>query len=128
MRISDWSSDVCSSDLRAGVIESESLDFVQLPYSIALRDAEKRLLPLAAERGVAVVVNRPFEGGAMFPKTRGKPLPAWANEFDCKRWGQFFLQIIPAPPDVHCVLPGTSKPKRSEEPRVRTELFRTSKT
>src|SRR3546814_10314052 len=111
MRISDWSSDVCSSDLRAGVIESESLDFVQLPYSIALRDAEKRLLPLAAERGVAVVVNRPFEGGDMFPKTRGKPLPAWAAAFDCGSWGQFFLKFILAHPAVTCVIPGTSKPK-----------------
>src|SRR3546814_19394474 len=71
----------------AGVIESESLDFVQLPYSIALRDAEKRLLPLAAERGVAVVVHRPFEGGDMFPKPRGNPRPPGAAQVESKHWG-----------------------------------------
>ncbi|MEX2451365.1 MAG: aldo/keto reductase [Rhodospirillales bacterium] len=94
----------------ADVIEKEPVDFVQMAYSVGERDAEERLLPLAAEKGVAVLVNRPYEGGDLFGATRGRPLPAWAAEFDCRSWGQFFLKYILAHPAVTCVIPGTGKP------------------
>ena len=93
------------------VIGREALDFVQFNYSIVTRDAEQRLLPLAAERKVAVLVNRPYENGALFARVRGKPLPEWAAEFDCTSWGQYFLKFILAHPAVNCVIPATAKPK-----------------
>jgi diketogulonate reductase-like aldo/keto reductase len=97
-------------DELADVIESEPIDFVQMAYSIGVRDAEERLLPVAANKGVAVLVNRPYEGGDLFGSVRGKKLPAWAQEFDCTSWGQFFLKFILSHPAVSCVIPGTSKP------------------
>jgi diketogulonate reductase-like aldo/keto reductase len=93
----------------ARVLETEELDFVQLNYSIAERDAESRLLPLAAARGIAVLVNRPFAEGALFRKVRGKPLPQWAKEIGCTTWAQFFLKFIIAHPAVTCAIPATSK-------------------
>ena len=92
----------------AGIIEREEIDFVQLPYSIDLRDAEKRMLPLAAERRVAVMVNRPFGGGGLFRQVRGKTLPPWAAEFGCASWAQFFLKYIVSHPAVTCVIPATA--------------------
>jgi len=97
------------------LIRAEKLDFVQLPYSVAVRDAEKRLLPAAAETGTAVLVNRPFEEGALFARVRGKPLPAWASELGCTAWSQVFLKFILAHPAVTCVIPATSKPRHLEE-------------
>ena len=93
------------------VMKTRELDFVQFAYSIGVRDAEARMLPLAAERGVAVLVNRPYERGSLFRATRGRALPPWAAEFDCASWGQFFLKFILSHPAVTCVIPGTSKPK-----------------
>lgn len=93
------------------LLRDEDLDFVQLNYNIAVREAENRLLPLAAERGVATLINRPFERGSLFKTTRGKELPPWAGEFDCKSWAQFFLKYILAHPAVTCPIPATSKPK-----------------
>lgn len=93
------------------VIERQALDFVQFAYSIRGRQAERRLLPLCADKGVATLVNRPFEDGAIFRRVRGKALPAWAADFDCRSWGQFLLKFIVAHPAVTCVIPGTSKPK-----------------
>ena len=93
------------------IIKTERLDFVQLNYNIATRDAAKRLLPLAADKNVAVIVNRPFESGALFSAVKGKPLPAWASDFDCQSWGQFFLKYILGHPAITCVIPATSKPK-----------------
>ena len=93
------------------VLRSEPLDFVQVNYSLAERDSERRILPLARERGVAVIVNRPFAEGALFPRVRGKPLPDWAAEIDCESWAQVFLKWILAHPAVTCVIPGTGKPE-----------------
>jgi diketogulonate reductase-like aldo/keto reductase len=93
----------------AGVMATEELDFVQLNYSMAERDAEERLLPLAAEKGIAVLVNRPFAEGALFNQTRGKTLPSWAKEVGCASWAQFFLKFIIGHPAVTCVIPATSK-------------------
>lgn len=92
------------------VIRAEQLDFVQLPYSIGVREAEKRLLPAAADHGVAVLVMRPFEGGELFKKVRGKALPAWAGELGCTSWAQLFLKFILGHPAVHCPLPATRRP------------------
>lgn len=92
------------------IIREEPIDFVQLPYSIATRRAEDRLLPAAADRGVAVLVMRPFEGGSLFRRVRGRTLPAWAGEFDCASWAQFFLKFILGHPAVTCPIPATSNP------------------
>ena len=93
----------------ARVLARENLDFVQFNYSPLTRDAEKRLLPLAAQRGVAVLVNRPFEDGALFQAVRGKPLPAWAGDLDAASWGQLALKYIAAHPAVTCIIPATGK-------------------
>jgi aryl-alcohol dehydrogenase-like predicted oxidoreductase len=91
------------------ILRTEKLDFVQLPYSIGVREAEKRLLPAAAETGTAVICMRPFEAGALFGKIRNTPLPPWAAEFDAKSWAQFFLKYILAHPAVTCAIPATDK-------------------
>ena len=93
------------------IMRSERLDFVQLNYSLLEREAEDRLLPLAADRGIAVLANRPYAEGALFRRVRGRPLPPWAAEIDCTSWGQFFLKWILAHPAVTCVIPATSKPE-----------------
>jgi len=87
----------------------EQFDFVQFTYNLVDREAEQRLLPLAAERGIAVIVNRPFQGGRLFERVRGKPLPAWAAEFDCANWAQFFLKFTVSHPAVTCAIPATSR-------------------
>lgn len=92
------------------LMKTEPLDFIQINFSMMSRAAEQRLLPLAQERKIAVLINRPFEEGALFQRVKGKQLPEWAKEFDCKSWGQFFLKYILAHPAVTCVIPGTSKP------------------
>jgi len=91
----------------ARALERQRLDFVQLNYSPLTRAAEQRLLPLAAERGAAVLVNRPFEDGALFAAVRGKPLPAWAADIDAGSWGQLALKFIAAHPAVTCIIPAT---------------------
>lgn len=93
------------------IMRNHELDFVQLNYSIASREAERRLLPLAKERGIAILVNRPYQQGALFRRVRGKELPAWATEFDCASWGQFFLKYILSHPAATCVIPATSNPR-----------------
>lgn len=87
------------------------LDFLQVNYSLAEREAEQRILPLAAERKIAVLVNRPFAEGQLFGKVRGKPLPEWAAEFDCNSWAQFFLKYIVSNPAVTCAIPATRNPR-----------------
>jgi len=99
----------------AGVLARERLDFVQCNYSPLTRDAERRLLPLAAERGVAVLVNRPFEDGALFQAVRGKALPGWAAELDAASWGQLALKFIAAHPAVTCIIPATGKLEHLED-------------
>ena len=93
------------------VLRGEPLDFVQVNYSLGERDSERRILPLARERGVAVLVNRPFAEGALFSRVRGKPVPPWAAEIDCASWAQIFLKWILGHPAVTCVIPGTGKPE-----------------
>jgi len=93
------------------IMKTTQIDFVQLNYSFTEPDAERRLLPLAADRGIAVLVNRPFENGALFRKLGGRPLPDWAAEFDCGSWAQFSLKYILGDPAVTCVIPATSNPR-----------------
>ena len=93
------------------VLRGETLDFVQINYSLGERTAERRILPLAKERGIAVLVNRPFAEGGLFGRVRGQALPAWAAEADCESWAQIFLKWILAHPAVTCVIPATSRPQ-----------------
>jgi diketogulonate reductase-like aldo/keto reductase len=90
-------------------------DFVQMNYSITERGTENRLLPLAAERGLAVLINRPFMNGSYFRKLEGRPLPPWAADFECTTWAQFSLKYILANSAVTCVLTETSNPKHMAE-------------
>lgn len=87
----------------------EPFDFVQFTYNVVDREAEQRLLPLARERGMAVIVNRPFQRGALFDRVRGRPLPPWAAELGCRNWAQFFLKFIVSHPAVTCAIPATSR-------------------
>jgi aryl-alcohol dehydrogenase-like predicted oxidoreductase len=91
------------------VMRTRAFAFVQFNYSVGEREAEERLLPLAAELGMGVLINRPFAQGGLFARVRGKPLPAWASEFDCTTWGQYFLKWILGHPAVTCVIPGTRR-------------------
>ena len=99
----------------ARALERHRLDFVQLNYSPVTRAAEQRLLPLAAERGVAVLVNRPFEDGALFEPVHGKKLPPWAAELDAASWGQLALKFIASHPAVTCIIPATGKVAHLED-------------
>jgi diketogulonate reductase-like aldo/keto reductase len=92
------------------LMKTREFDFVQFNYSMAEREAEERILPLAQDTGTAVIINRPFAQASLFSRVRGKEVPAWAAEFDCKSWGQFFLKYILGHPAVTCVIPATSKP------------------
>lgn len=97
------------------IIRSEQLDFVQCNYSLRERNAEQRLLPAALDRGVAVIVNEPFEKGALFSAVRGSAVPPWAVEMGITTWSAFFLQYIIAHPAVTCVIPATSDERHLTE-------------
>ena len=91
------------------IIQREKPDFVQFNYSAGTREAEKKLLPLCADAGVAVIINRAFEDGRLFDLVRAKPLPPWAAEFGARSWAQVFLKFVLAHPAVTCVIPATGK-------------------
>ena len=92
-------------------IKDETLDFIQVDYALDNRNADERILPLAADRGAAVMINLPFGRGRLFKAVQGKKLPDWAAEFDCKTWAQFFLKYIVSHPAVTCAVPGMAKPE-----------------
>jgi diketogulonate reductase-like aldo/keto reductase len=96
------------ADLEA-TLRAERFDFAQFNYSIATRAAEQRLLPFCQERGVAVLINRPFEEGDLFTRVRNRKLPGYAAELGCASWAQFFLKFIASHPAVTCVIPATSR-------------------
>jgi aryl-alcohol dehydrogenase-like predicted oxidoreductase len=102
-------------DALEAAMRRERLDFVQFSYSFADRDAEKRLLPLAQDRGAAVIVNRPFDGGALFGAVKGKALPGWARDIDCANWAQAFLKFVVSHPAVICAIPATTSPAHMRE-------------
>lgn len=91
------------------VMESRPVDFVQFTYNVVDRAAEARLLPMAAERGIGVLINRPFRGGQLFESIGRGPLPAWADETGCRTWAEFFLKFIVSHPAVTCTIPATSR-------------------
>jgi aryl-alcohol dehydrogenase-like predicted oxidoreductase len=93
------------------IMRSEKLDFVQIDYSADDRAAEERILPLAAERGIGVVINQPFGGGSLLAQLHGRPLPGWAAEIGCTSWAQVLLKFVLAHPAVTCVIPGTGRPE-----------------
>lgn len=93
------------------VMRREPLDFVQLNYSIEEREAERRLLPLAVDRGIAVIVNVPFGAGRVLRALRKHALPSWAVQYGCETWAQLFLKFVLAQPAVTCAIPGTGNPK-----------------
>jgi aryl-alcohol dehydrogenase-like predicted oxidoreductase len=93
----------------ARVLESESdLDFVQINYSVGEREAERRILPLARERGLAVIANRPFATGRLLQRLRGRTLPSWAAEIDCESWAQALLKFVVSHPAITCAIPATA--------------------
>jgi len=91
------------------IMRSQKLDFIQLSYNILDREVEKRLLPLAKERGIAVIANRPFQRGYLIDKIKRHPLPGWAKDIDCNNWAQFLLKFIVSHPAVTCAIPATSR-------------------
>ena len=99
----------------ADVMQAEPLDFVQLTYNILDREVEDRLLPLAADRGQAVIVNRPFQRGGLFQSFGHHPLPEWAREFGARNWAQFSLKFVLSHPAVTCAIPATSQVGHMEE-------------
>jgi len=99
----------------AKLLRNEKIDFLQINYSLGESESEKEILPLAQDRGVAVLVNRPFGGGDLFSRVRRKPLPDWAAEFDCNSWAQFLLKWIVSHPAVTCVIPATGNVQHLED-------------
>lgn len=102
-------------DELAAIIRAEKIDFVQLGYSIGVRDPETRLLPLCTERGVAVIANQPFDSGRHFSRSKGKSLPGWAADIDAASWAQVFLKYLLGHPAVTCVIPGTARPEHMRD-------------
>ena len=96
------------SEMQQLMLEPD-IDFIQINYSLLNTGADKKLLPLAQRKGIATLINKPFEKGRLFALVKQHSVPAWAGEFDCHSWAQFFLKFILAHPAVTCVIPGTSK-------------------
>jgi diketogulonate reductase-like aldo/keto reductase len=97
------------------VLKTGQYDFLQINYSLAERESEKRLLPLARDRKIAVIANRPFAEGALFRQVKGKALPPWAAELGIASWAQYFLKWIVSHPAVTCAIPGTGKPEHMKD-------------
>lgn len=97
------------------IIKTQPIDFVQLTYNIENRTVENRLLPLALEKGVAVIANRPFMKGRLFDRYQQYPLPEWCREFDCGNWAQFFLKFVVSHPAISCAIPATSQVEHMQQ-------------
>lgn len=97
------------------LIKSEDLDFIQINYSINARHADQRLLPVARDHGVGVLINRPYSGGSLFRQVKNRKLPDWAADYDISSWGQYFLKFIVSHPAVSCAIPATSKVHHMED-------------
>ena len=97
------------------IMRSEPIDFVQFTYNVVDRDVEERLLPLAAERRLAVIINRPFQEGVLIERMMRHPLPPWASEIDCTNWAQFLLKFVISHPAVTCAIPATRRVDHMEE-------------
>ena len=97
------------------ILKKQDFDFVQLSYNIANRDVESPLLSIAQDKGIAVIVNRPYQRGDLFRHVRGKALPTWAKDFQCDSWGQYFLKYVVSHPAVTCAIPATTKVKHMKD-------------
>ncbi len=97
------------------IMKSQPIDFVQLTYNIEDREVEQKILPLAIEKKIAVIANRPYQGGTLIRRLKGKPLPAVAEAFDCKTWAEFLLKFIVSHPAITCAIPATSKTEHLRE-------------
>ncbi|MGH1352041.1 MAG: aldo/keto reductase [Methyloligellaceae bacterium] len=97
------------------IMKTQPIDFIQLTYNVLDRDPEKRILPLAKEKQIAVIINRPFQRGDLFDSFASKPLPDWASEIDCTAWSQFFLKFVTSHPAVTCAIPATSQVAHMKE-------------
>jgi diketogulonate reductase-like aldo/keto reductase len=97
------------------LLKTGQYDFLQINYSLGERDSEKRILPLAREKNVAVIANRPFAEGALFRQSKGKALPPWAAELGIGSWAQYFLKWIVSHPAITCAIPGTGKPEHMKD-------------
>lgn len=97
------------------VLKKHDFDFVQLSYNIANRDVESPLLSIAQDKGIAVIVNRPYQRGDLFSRVKGKSLPPWVQDFDCNSWGQYFLKFVVSHPAVTCAIPATTKVKHMKD-------------
>ena len=102
-------------EVEAVLRAEKGIDFLQIDYALDDRDAERRLLPLAAERGVAVIVNMPFGGGGLLRRLLPKPLPEWAGEIGCASWAQVLLKFVLSHPGVTCAIPGTRRKEHMED-------------
>ena len=96
-------------DLAAEIMRTQKIDFVQFTYNVARREVERDLLPIAAERGIAVIVNRPFDGGDLFGAKTARALPGWGREIGCATWAEAFLKFVVSHPAVTCAIPATSR-------------------
>jgi diketogulonate reductase-like aldo/keto reductase len=103
------------ADAVAKVISRRPVDFVQINYSVAERDAEDRLLPLCRDKGIAVIANRPFAGGDMFRRLRDRPIPPWAAEIDCNSWAQLMLKFVVSHPAMTCAIPASARPEHTRD-------------
>jgi aryl-alcohol dehydrogenase-like predicted oxidoreductase len=97
------------------IMRQEDLDFIQINYSLEQREAADRLLPLAADRGMAVIINRTFGGGRIFRQVGDRPLPDWAAEFDCSSWAQFLLKYALGHPAATVAIPGMTKARHVDD-------------
>lgn len=97
------------------IMKTKEIDFVQFTYNLLDREVESRLLPLAKEKGIAVIINRPFQGGDLFDYFLKYPLPSWKSEYDINNWAQFFLKFVISHPAVTCAIPATSKIEHMKE-------------
>ncbi len=96
-------------------LKTKQYDFLQINYSLAESSSDRKILPVAKELGMRVIVNRPFAEGALFRKVKGKPLPPWATELGIASWAQYFLKWIVSHPAVTCAIPGTSRPEHMKD-------------
>jgi aryl-alcohol dehydrogenase-like predicted oxidoreductase len=96
-------------------MRQEDLDFVQFSYNIIHRHAEKEIFPIAADKGIATLINMPFQRGELFKRTANQPLPGWASEIDCSSWAQIFLKYSVSHPAATCVIPATSSIKHMQD-------------
>ena len=104
-------------------MKNDEIDFVQFTYNILDDEAEKYLLPLAKEKRLAVIINRPFQGGNLFKLSKNKKIPKWIGDYGINTWSELYLKFIISHPDVTCVIPATSKTKHMNESNYNSQAI-----